>query len=249
MGMPRWSSRRQSQLIGYSTKVQTGLVGPWFLLHGTTTLRVLATLRALEATFGAKIGYRTAAVLTDQPDAWTDSATGRSTAGQFVEDFSVGAISSKLWIQPRIGAGLTSGATSAEAFGMLQAMTQSKGVIVAATEVEAEPSVNSGETAYVPVGDLFPALDLAGIMAGFTVFGVNGTLAYGVAIRYFDGDPTVPGAWVDLASYTSITADETRNSGDLSTTPGTKTLAQIGIKFSGTGARATIRAVVSARYS
>ena len=78
-------------------------------------------------------------------------------------------------------------------------------------------------------------------MGAFIVSGLTGTLGYGVAYRTTDGDPTRASAWKDPGTTAGVVAEESRNSGDLAPMLGVKMLAQPGIKFSGTGARATLR--------
>ena len=194
--------------------------------------------------------YRTAAVLTSRPDAWVTSTTDRTTNAEVIEDFVVSTITDKLWIQVALASATASTAQIGEATAELQGQLDGNASVVAAGSFQIEPTVNSAQTAYLLIGDLIPALGLSGVMAGFEVSGVSGSLDYGLAIRYFDGDPANPGAWVDLVTFTAITANEVRNSGHQAVTPGTKMFAQLGLKVpAGTNPRATIKVLAAAKWS
>jgi hypothetical protein len=250
--MARRFSRMTTRQLTATTNagVLTGVQTPWMLMYPGTNLRVWAELRAATTNFRGVLRWRTADVLTSQPNAWQDSATTRSTNDEFVEDFDISASTSSLWVQAAIGVKTASSGQAGEAFGRLRASLSGDGAIVASETVQVEPTINTSQNAYLPIGGLFSALDLAGVMAGYVVTGVSGTLSYGLAIRYFKGDPNSPGAWTDLNGWTGVTADEIRNSGHQATTPGTMTFAQLGVKVpAGTNPRATIQVVAAGRWT
>ena len=247
MCMTKGTRPVRGQLSPTSSNYSTGLVTPAMLMYGATTLRALGELRAVSATFGGKLGYRTSAVLNDRPDAWTDSGTVRSTADNFAEDFSLTAITGKLWIQARWAGAASSGA--AEALASVSAMVDAEQTPLALARVEVEPVTNSSQTGYVVVGGRVAALGLAGVMAGVRLTGASGTLTYGLAMRTYKAEGADPSTWTDLATYSNITADELRKSGDLAVTPGTNGLVEFAIKVSGTDARGTLDLLLAGRWS
>ena len=249
--MPRITEKVQGNLAattnsGFTTVLTTG----WILLYGATTLRTWLELLASTASFRARIRYRTADVTTSRPNAWVTSTTDRSTSAEIVEDFAVTAITDKLWIQVAVADATASTGQIGEASAVLQGMVDGNSAMVTAGTIQIEPVVNASQNAYYPLGGKFGALGLAGVMAGFVVNGVSGTLDYGLAIRYYDGDDLTPGAWVDLVNYTGVTANEFRNTGNQATTPGTKMFAQLGVKVpAGTNPVASIQVLGAARWT
>jgi hypothetical protein len=249
--MARVTARKRKNLVATSNaNSTTAMTLPWMILFGASTLRAWMEFRQITANMRLKFRYRTAAVTPKRPGAWTTSTVERSANGQIVEDTTVSGITDQLWVQVAIASATASSGQVGEVTAALQAQLDGEAAIVAGGGVQVEPSVNASQNAYYPIGGLFSALGLAGVMVALIVTGVSGTLDYGIAIRYFDGDENEPGAWTDLVNWTGITADEFRNSGDQATTPGTKMFAQLGIKVpAGTNPRATIKAIAAARWS
>jgi len=228
------------------TNGETVVTTSWMLAHGAEVLRVFQDVQAVTANWRSKAGYRFAQVRTASPGAWVVSATARSAAGQFVEDFNTAATTDQMWIQARVS-GYASAAGLAEAQSRVQASLDETAEIVAARTVNVVP-VPSGAKAYVPVSDPFVANDLTGVMAALVFNYASGTVSYGLAIRFFN-DPDYPtGTWTDLYTRSSITATEEKNTGDVGTTPGTTQWAQLAVFYGGADALATIRAVASAKY-
>jgi hypothetical protein len=205
--------------------------------------------RGLTTNMRAKLRYRTADVLTSRPNAWNDSSTSRSSNGTYVEDVDLSAVTTALWVQAGIGVATASSAQVGEALATLRSSTKGLGQVVAADKLEIGPDINTSQTGHQAIGAPFSALGLAAVMAGVVATGVAGTLDYGLVIRYFDGDINAPGAWVDVVAVTGITSDEIRNFNDTAVTPGTKLLAQLGIKWGGTSPQATLKVVASGRWS
>ena len=241
----------QGQLSVYGNVGQTKLVTPWMLMYGASQLRATEEIRAITTHYGQQVVYRTAAVRTDFPSAWSPSGNNRTANGIHIANIDVSATTDQMWLQAGIQSkGDNAGsAAEGEAWCRLKTSLDRTGRIVVAQTVHVQPAVNSSEAAYVPLGRPIPAQDLVGFMGAFIVTSVSGTLAYGLSYRTFEADPSSPDSWTDLQSYTGVTSDETQNTGHEAVTPGTKLLAQPGLKFSGTDARATIQVVVAARWS
>jgi len=247
------SKTHRRQVVAESTSNVTGFTLPWILALGESTLRTTMELRAIGGNFGARVGFRTAAVQTTKPSAWSTSTTGtnRSTNGVFVEDIDVSSlISSAMWLQPRLEVGVTSGSGVAEALAAMRIATRRKAVVTGASGLDLQPVVNSGEDAYIPLGKPTSALDLNAMMFAFSLTGLSGSLSYSPAFRTFESSAFyAPSAWTDLATYSSVVADENRNSGVLTVAPGTNGLVQAGLRVKGTDVRGTLRVVVASRYA
>jgi len=227
---------------------------PWMLSLGESTVRTTLELRALAGNFGCRVGFRSADVRTTLPNAWSTSAVGtaRTSNGDYVEDVDVsGLISNAMWLQPRIEARLTSGSSVAEALAAMRIAAKRKGVVTGTQSILLQASTNNSESAYIPVGRPMSALDVDAMMFAFSLTGLAGTLGYAPVYRTFDSSAFLsPSAWSsDLATYSSITADEDRNSGILTVTPGTKGLVQAGVRITGTDIRGSLRVAVATRFS
>ena len=238
---------------GYVDALSTGFM----LAYGGTTLREYIEIAQITPNWRGICRYRTAPVLASEPDAWLNfgggSPTVYSTNGQKVEDLAVGsAFAGKMWVEVDVGQATANSGQVGEATITVQGQVDGNSAIVATGEFVTGPNVNAGQVAYVPFGREFDVLGIAGIMAAFIVSGVSGSLNYGLAIRYITGDSVVPGPWLDVASYTAITADERRNTGDVPLTsgllPGNTMRAQVGFKVSG-NAVAVLKAVAAARWA
>ncbi|MEQ1503850.1 MAG: hypothetical protein ABMB14_16535 [Myxococcota bacterium] len=239
----------QGQMTPTNATYTTMLLGPVMLAYGSDTLRVTGMLRALAGSFGAKVRYRTFTARVEEPDAWVDSATVRSAAGEFSEDFSLAAIGSKLWIQPALAGATTAGAAGAEAFAAFQGWTKSNGVALATQTFEIEPDVNATQNSYLTVGKRIPALGLTGLMFAAVVRGVGGTLKWNVASRLVQADPAYPGAWVDLLGVDAqATGNTSWNSGNLAITPGVNATIETALKIPANNARGTITLIVAGKY-
>lgn len=250
MSAPRLSRRVSRQLVAVNSTYSTGLTLPWTLIYGESSIRTLLELRAVTGNFGARVGFRTADVRVDVPDTWsTLEGTVRSTNGHFVQDLDLSAFTGKLWVQFRVAAGLTAGTAAAEAWARCRIVTRRNAVLLATRAIEVEPTINSAEHAYVPIGGVSGALGAAGLMFAFAYSGAAGAITYGPAYRTFDVNNLNPSAWIDLATYANITNDELRNSGDRAIAPGIKGFIQPAVKIHGTGARGNLRVLVAARYS
>lgn len=240
------STMHTAEATASATTVLTVVTTEPILAHGMDTLRLLEVVRAADATFRAVGSYRFVAVRTDRPGSWTNSATTRSADGVYCEDFDTSATTDQMYVQGRIAASSTSGV--AEALTKIQMSRDGEAKIVASEEINITPSTNSGDTSYKILAQV-PAQDLASFMAACQARVSAGTLSYGFAYRVFEDGTDPEGTWTSLSSYTGITADELRNTGELSVTPGTNMFCQLAIKWGGTDAVATIRVLVSALWS
>ncbi|MEQ1503974.1 MAG: hypothetical protein ABMB14_17160 [Myxococcota bacterium] len=227
----------------------TMLVGPMMLAYGSDTLRVTGTLRALAGNFGAKVRWRTFSARSEEPNAWTDSATVRNAAGEFSEDISLAGIGSNLWVQAALAGGLVSGVTPAEAFASFQAWTKGNGVLIATETFEVEPDANTGQNSYYLLGNEFPALGLTGVMVAAVVTGVSGTLKWNIGSRLVQADPANPGAWTDLLGVdATATGNTTWNSGNLALAPGAFATVQCALKIPANNARGRLQVLLAAKY-
>lgn len=236
------------QVTATQASYTTVFTTPWMIAAGADTLRTMLDLRQLAGALGAKICWRTAAVRTDLPDAW-QYGTARTTADSFVEDIDLTSTTNKLWIQLGLATAASSGV--AEALATLKGSLLTHGVLIGTRTVEILPTVNTSQTAYVPVGEPFPAVGLSKMLFGIVVSGVAGTLNYGVSWRGMDFDVERPDAWSAFTSgdsWSGITTDELNNTGLLSASFGSPGMIQAGLKWSGTSAQATIRVTCVAVY-
>ncbi len=64
----------EKQVATDSSSLMTELVSEWIYAHGSSVVRILQVLRATDANYRGKVRVRFAAVRTDQPGSWTDSA-------------------------------------------------------------------------------------------------------------------------------------------------------------------------------
>lgn len=244
MGAPRDSRKKTKQVHADSSNYKTIEEGPWMLFYGGTTFRILDERRGLTGTYRHFVRYRTAEVTPDFPDAWTDSANVRSANGINVEDFTPAA--AKMWIQAAVAASVSG--VIGEAQISLQAMTKSNGEIVASQTIQLQQDLNSTQTGIVPLGEPFPALGLAGCLAGVVLTGVGGTADYQLAIRYMDRLDE-PGAWTAIGNaVTGVTGNDRRNTGDISITPSTNMWAQLGWQYTA-AYRGTAQIVAAIRRS
>ena len=70
------SKTYRKQAVVENTNYVTARTLPWMLALGENTVRTTMEVRALAGNFGCRVGFRTAAVRTTEPNAWTTTATG-----------------------------------------------------------------------------------------------------------------------------------------------------------------------------
>jgi hypothetical protein len=239
----------EGQLVAESTTYQPKLLGPWMLLYGGSSFVASVDLQAIEASFGAKLVYRTAAVTAAGPDSWGTPTSAFTTAGPHANSFDVSTTTDQLLIQAAVAPGLTAGTTPKTAFGRLWCSVKGGGVVVARQKFVLTPS--SGNL-ILPIGTPFPCAGVTGLMFAFLFTGVSGTIASPACVwRSFDsGDPQKPGAWsAALTTLANVTTDTAANSGSLAVTTTDKLMAQAGFKYStsGTDPNATVDVIVAAK--
>jgi hypothetical protein len=239
----------EKQIVGDSSDYRLRVVGPWMVLFGGSVLGTSLDLRALETNLGVKVGWRTAAVQTDQPDAWESLGTARTANGTHLEAFDTSGKTSQLFVQAAIVTALTSGATPKTAWSRLWTTVRDAGWIVGRQRIQIQPS--SGNI-IVPIGQPFPSAGVSALLFGFVFTGVSGTISSPACVwRSFDsGDPRMPNAWSSaLTTLSNVTTDSNVNSGTLSITTTGKIMAQPGFKYStsGTDPNGVVDVVVAAK--
>jgi hypothetical protein len=242
MPVSRISPFLQEQITASATGDVTTLLTGWMPGFGASSLRIMDEIQGLSGSYRQKVQWRTADVSTDYPNAWNLSSTYRTANGVTVEDFSPTA--GKMWIQAGIASSVTTSSTVGEALASLRASTNSNGSIVAAGAVNINPDLNTSQSAYFPIGEVFPALGANNFLFAFIVSGVSGTLTFQPALRGMDTEEE-PSAWTDQGSAHNSTANERWSSGTITPTPVTKLLAQAGVKVTSTGARGMIHVLVA----
>jgi hypothetical protein len=230
----------------FSTTYVTLITTPWQLIAGGATVRSLLELQNVTGNFGAKVCLRTAAVRTSDAGAWSQFQTTRSANGTYASDIDLTATTDAFWAQLGLAVGLTSGTAAAEARALLAGAVQSNAHLIASAAIPITPSVNSGESAEIPVGPPLSALGITGLVYAFSLEGVAGSVNYGAAYRTFDLRADKPGAWNVLTSHTAVTADETWNTGVQTVTVTDKLLLQPAVTLGGTSAQGTLRVLVAA---
>jgi len=221
-------------------------VTPWLLRYGvgTSGLRVLDEIRALSGNYRHKVAWRTADVSKAFPNAWNFSTNIRTNNGINTEQFT--ATADTLWVQAGLAVSASGVSPEGEALASVQAMVPSVARIAAARNIEVQPVLNTSESMYVPIGQPFAALSMDSAMFALVANGVSGTISYQPAIRYGDRSDDM-GAWTDLGTSQSFTANGRANSGNISITPDVNMWAQAGLKITATG-RGTIQTAVAVKY-
>lgn len=238
---------------GFATSVSSvfvidgRLVTQWVLAHGTAAnqLRLLSSIRDREGNYEHKMSYQTASVSQRYPDPWTGSATVRSTNDAFLENFPSSAWSGKLWVRGGLAVASSNGQGGAQV--EVQAAVVGNAQLFPVKTLDLQPDLNASSTAYHVISGPIPALGLLEIMVACIVTGVNGTLTYQPAVRFFNDPFDAGGTWTDLGSAQSPTANELRNFDGQQVTPGSNMWGQVAIKVT-TAARARIESFVSGKY-
>jgi hypothetical protein len=241
-----------------SANAVTGVTTPWMLAAGGGVARLMAELAQLTGNLTLAPWYRTAAVSTDQPDAWASFGTALAANGQEVSDQSLTGITNKLWVQLSLAKSSTS---SGEGFVTIRGSVVGNGVIVGTRTIElAGNTLNAAGAGVFEVGEPFPAVGLTGLMFGFVFSGIGaGSSLTGSAVaRTFKGDPTepgsswtaptggTPGAAFSVAASTSVSRVNT----SVMTPPSVAGYgyAQAGVSFTGANPQAVVSVVVAAIY-
>ncbi|MCB9683671.1 MAG: hypothetical protein H6735_01360 [Alphaproteobacteria bacterium] len=206
---------------------------PWMLLYGGSSLVTGLDVRAAEANAGLRVGWRTADILGERPNAWQTLGTQRTANNEYLESFDVSAETSSLLVQAAVFAGLTTGTTPKGAFARLWAAQKDGGMVVARQRVELLPS---STTVSIPIGAPFSAVGVTGLMAAIVFYGVQGTIVSPSFVwrPYTIGDNRFPGTWSTITTGSNITGDGLLNtSGAITTT--SALMAQAGFQYSTSG--------------
>ncbi|MCB9698684.1 MAG: hypothetical protein H6738_18020 [Alphaproteobacteria bacterium] len=222
---------------------------PWMLLFGGSSLVTGLDVRGLETNAGVRVGWRTADVLGERPNAWQTLGTQRTSNDSFLESFDVSAETSSLLVQAAVFAGLTTGTTPKGAFTRLWAAQQDAGMVVARQRVELLPS---STTVSIPIGAPFPCVGVTGLMAAIVFYGVQGTIVAPSFVwrPYTIGDKRFPGSWSTVTTGSNITGDGLLNtSGSITTS--SAIMGQAGLQYStsGTTPNGVAEVIVAAKSS
>lgn len=224
----------------------------FMLATGLDKVKARLLMKALSGNFQALLGIQTAAVRTDNPNAWATlgSMTNVDACTDVITVTS--STASALYARFGIGYNLSSGTTLGGADVGVQLASISCGEVAGSTTLQLI-AVDTNPY-YVPVTDWLPSLPIAKVKAGFVVTGsVNGfkcRLCYRAATV---SPEAVTVAWglANLESYSS--GDGERNTGELPLPTGVgvtgriddKMFVQFGIEFTGTSAGAQATATVT----
>ena len=226
----------EGDVVADGPNAKPRLFGPWMLLFGGTHLDTTLDIRALEASCGVQVGWRTAPVQSEAPNAWETLLTSRTADNTYAEAASVSAKTSDLLVQAVVWAGLTTGTAPKTAHVRLWSAVRGAGWVVARQRVQLLPSSTN---VILPIGDPFNCPGVTDLMFAVQFVGIQGTIVSpSCEWRSFEtADPRKPGAWVSSALHTfsNVTADAGVNSGTLPVTTSGKLMAQAGLRYSTSG--------------
>lgn len=239
----------EDSLIADSSDYKLRMTGPWMLLYGGTSFVASVDLRAIEANAGVKIGWRTAAVRSDVPDAWEALGTQRTTNGSHPESFDTSAKTGQLFVQGAVFTALTTGAVSKNVYGRFWSSVKGAGWVVARQRILLRPSSSA---LVIPIGKPFNCTGVTGLMFGFVFNGISGTIDNPACVwrSFATGDPQQPGTWSSsLATLTDVTADSVVNSGNCPIVTADKLMGQAGFKYltAGVDPNGTVDVIVAAK--
>lgn len=242
---PKSTPRMTQQLAALSSTYAVTLTLPWMLAHGVgaSKLRVVDEIRARSGGYSHKVAVRTAEVTPRRPGSWSLSSA-RNTNVATPENFSPGA--GVMWMQVGLAPG-AEGGTVGDALASIQAFAISDADVIASQRIQIQPDLNASSTAYYLLGKPIAAVGLSEFMYAIILTGVSGTTTMQPAVRYFDVEDDATGSFTDLGSTYSPSANDFKNWGALSLTPGTVGFAQAALKVTA-ASRATLDIIVSAKY-
>jgi hypothetical protein len=251
MGAPQGSKPVQGQFDARGTTYLTAAQGPLLLAYGETECRVTGYLRGIAGNFAVKPRYRKFAVRASNPGtAWTEG-TAVTTEVNFSEDFSLASLGAYMFVQPGLGAAVTSG-SAGEGFAMMQGWTDTVARIVARQTYDLNPDINSAQSAIIPIGVPFPAFQLSGVMVGIASRSLTASVAMDIVTRTCKGDPEDFSAWDTTGligtDHTFGTTAEDYNTGNLAFAPADVAFAQIGLYIPSVSANGSFDVIVAAKY-
>lgn len=259
MCMSNNRASNQGQFSAFGTTLQFAYTTRWMLLYGADAAYVYEQLQngGADADYRQEVYYRTAEVFTGEPSAWTGTGNTRSGIATATTTFSWTASTSvaarwngtsgkAMWIQFGVMAKSNTAATWAASWSKLVVSLDNKAKLVAGRRIQVQPNASSQ---IVPLSRWLPGQDLTAAMGAFRITGVSGgTLTYQLVARTLLGPGSYPGAWGTIGTGLTASADKLFNTGDLTVTPGTNLMVQLGLQYSGSVV-ATIEAALAARYA
>lgn len=243
--------KAEDTLIADSANFTLRMTGPWLILFGGSSLDTALDLRQVETNFAAKVGWRTADVFGELPNAWETLGTQRTTNATHSEQFSLATKTGQMLVQAGVFTALTSAGNPKTAATRLWYSVRDGGWVIARQRVQLTPS---GSNVITPIGAPFPCAGVTGLMFALNFTGIAGTIVSPTCLfRPFDsGDPRMPGPWSStVAALSNVTADGPVNSGNLTTTTAGKMLGQAGFQYStsGTNPNGAVDILVVAKMS
>lgn len=230
----------------------------WIPVMGLDKIKALLRLQGLTNQFQCQLAYQTAAVRTDQPDAWStlDQMTTVDRCTGVIDITS--ATAGKFYIRFGIAYNLSSGSTNSQADVSLQVSYDACGAIVGSTTLQLLAPDTSNY--YMAVTGWIRAIDAAKVRAAILASGVVGNFQCRLTYRTAQIDPaTVSDNWGTVNIESSPHAGNGEfNTGELTlpTGPGQtgriddKMWIQFGIQYScssGTAGQATVSVATAVR--
>lgn len=142
----------------------------WMPVIGLDKLKAILRLRSLTNQFQCQLAYQTAAVRTDNPDAWATldqlTSTDRCTG---VLDVS-SALAGKFYVRFGLAYNISSGSTNSQADATLQLSYDACGMVAGGVTLQALAPDTSNY--FAPVTGWIQAIDAAKVLAAILVSGV-----------------------------------------------------------------------------
>ena len=243
--MPNRTKTRQGFNV-VSSSAGPIIAGPWMLAAGTDHLRMMRSIKGTSgSTLTTQGAYQTADVLTDEPDAWVASGGTRTGNGYDTTDVDLSSVTDKLWIR----AGIVASSTAQDdGSAELVAMTESKGRILAARQVNCGPT--PGTTNHdIAISGPIPLVGLSKVMAALQVEHQGNNAYVYPTYRLLTNDPRAGGAWSTLSSPGLFSTSKTYNSGEVTVADDTtKCFIQFGLRWKSTTGSILVNALYAGIY-
>ena len=205
---------------------------------GLDVIKAIMTLRSVlvsAGTFSGQLAMQTAAVRTDNPDAWavvaglSASAASGATADASSTSISIATTTAlKAWV--RFGVTFSSGAAGGAADVGLAVSYAACGSTVG--NWKGQLVADSATDSFVAITPFLPSILADKIKAAIIVSSVTGTFTCRIVVRYAAVLTDVPGAWVNTTDTNSNTE---RNTGEITLSNGANMYVQIGLAYSASG--------------
>jgi len=246
----------EHHLVATSSTVQYEWYTDWLPTDGVDNIRaVLKAKNTSGGQFGWQLAIQYATVRADNPDTPGTLGTQQDSDGEYVTgDLAVGtSMQSKRLF--RLGVAYFSAGAAVQGDVALVASWKSVGTILGAQTVNLEV-VDSGGIKYMPLTGWVPATFMAKIKAAFILSGLTITSNFRYQLAYQLATTSVqqPDAWATAeASWTTpSTANNERNTGEITVSASSKMWFRLGVAYSMTSgvdqnATAQLDAVLSCR--